>query len=420
MKLKKAMDIFELNADATQEDIRNVYKDLVKIWHPDRFINDTHLLKITESKLSEINEAYKVITSHIKNGKVVFDSEKYQSSDIKKTSQKTKKRSPKISKTILIKRLSGRFFDYILWGTFLELSGLLSCLETKDFRFFVDPIIISFSWVFAETILLGLFGTTPGKELMGIRFIQKYDFRLFFKRSLSVWCYGIGMGFPLITPFSMITAYKTVRARDALCSWEIYGSIKYDRSGFSLSSLSVLMVIAAIFIIQTLYPEQKVKEHIEESNLTLSSTEKCAELIKNNKFKEAIILLNNALDIDPENTAALELLADAKMNISMFEDASVIYEKLLKTDGNNSKILYKLGFCYTKQNRIVEAVKLLTECVSVSPGNHDAHYLLGLLYITAGNKLAAEGRYKALISINADLAEELLSHIIEKFGAIGI
>ena len=420
MKLKKAIEIFELNVDATQEDIRNAYKDLVKIWHPDRFINDAHLLKRAESKLSEINEAYKVITSHIQDGKIVFNSEKYQSNNIKKTSQKIEKKLPKISKTILLKRLLGRFFDYILWGSFLELSGLLSWFGTEDFRFFIDPIIISFSWVFVETVLLGLFKTTPGKELMGIQFIPKYNFRLFFKRSLSVWCYGIGMGFPLLTPFTLIAAYKTIKTKNTFCSWEVYGTMKFERSSFSLSSLSILTVAAAIFIIHTLHLEGKINEYEEKPNPALEFTEKGIKLIKEHKFKEAIIFLNNALDLDPENTTTLELLADTKMNISMFEDASAIYEELLKTDNNNSKILYKLGFCYTKQNRLIEAVKLLTECVYITPGDYNAHYLLGLLYIKTGNRLAAENRYKTLLSINTDLAEELLNHIIENLGTVDI
>jgi len=230
----------------------------------------------------------------------------------------------------------------------------------------------------------------------------------------------MGIGFPLITPFSMLIAYKTIRNKGILGSWEAYGAIKYERSSFSLSSLSVLIVAAVIFFIQILYPEWKIKEHQKESNPILELTEKADELIKNYKFKEAMIFINNALDLDHENITALELLADIKMNTGMFEDASVIYEKLLKTNGNNSNILYKLGFCYTKQNRRIEAVKLLTECISIVPEHYNAHYLLGFLYITAGNKLAAENRYKALLSINIDLAEELLSHIIEKFGAIDI
>lgn len=46
-----------LSAEATMEEIRLAYRDLVQVWHPDRF-QESRLRKLAERKLQEINVAY--------------------------------------------------------------------------------------------------------------------------------------------------------------------------------------------------------------------------------------------------------------------------------------------------------------------------------------------------------------------------
>jgi hypothetical protein len=53
-----ALQILDLKADSTDEDIRAAYLLLVKVWHPDRFQNDSDLKKAAEEKLKAINSAY--------------------------------------------------------------------------------------------------------------------------------------------------------------------------------------------------------------------------------------------------------------------------------------------------------------------------------------------------------------------------
>lgn len=48
---------------ATREDIQNVYRVLVKVWHPDRFQSDSMLQANAEEKLKAINAAYEVLQS---------------------------------------------------------------------------------------------------------------------------------------------------------------------------------------------------------------------------------------------------------------------------------------------------------------------------------------------------------------------
>ena len=56
--MNKYYDILGIKNGASTEEIRQAYRDLVKVWHPDRFINDQRLQKMANEKLKEIIDAY--------------------------------------------------------------------------------------------------------------------------------------------------------------------------------------------------------------------------------------------------------------------------------------------------------------------------------------------------------------------------
>lgn len=54
-----------LNPGASEEEIKEAYRDLVNVWHPDRFSNDSRLKEKASEKLREINLAYEVLKAYI-------------------------------------------------------------------------------------------------------------------------------------------------------------------------------------------------------------------------------------------------------------------------------------------------------------------------------------------------------------------
>lgn len=56
--------ILELEPGASQDDIRQAYKDLAKVWHPDRFADSPRLQHKAEEKLKLINTAYEFLKSY--------------------------------------------------------------------------------------------------------------------------------------------------------------------------------------------------------------------------------------------------------------------------------------------------------------------------------------------------------------------
>jgi curved DNA-binding protein CbpA len=50
--------ILGVDSSVTAEELKKVYRELVKEWHPDRLLHNPSLHKTAQQKLQEINEAY--------------------------------------------------------------------------------------------------------------------------------------------------------------------------------------------------------------------------------------------------------------------------------------------------------------------------------------------------------------------------
>ena len=57
MKIQRCFEIFKIGPDATVEDLNRAYRDLVNVWHPDRFEHNQRLKQKVEVQLKEINQA---------------------------------------------------------------------------------------------------------------------------------------------------------------------------------------------------------------------------------------------------------------------------------------------------------------------------------------------------------------------------
>ncbi len=64
MKPDSHYQVLEIEAGASQADIRQAYKDLAKVWHPDRFCSDAALQQKAQEKLKRINAAYEFLKSY--------------------------------------------------------------------------------------------------------------------------------------------------------------------------------------------------------------------------------------------------------------------------------------------------------------------------------------------------------------------
>jgi len=57
------LKVLELESNASLGEIKQAYKDLVTVWHPDRFSHNPRLREKAEGKLKEFNQAYEALRS---------------------------------------------------------------------------------------------------------------------------------------------------------------------------------------------------------------------------------------------------------------------------------------------------------------------------------------------------------------------
>jgi curved DNA-binding protein CbpA len=61
MRLDDCYRLLEVDRNATDDEVRNAWRDLSKVWHPDRFAHDPAMQRKAQEKLKSVNEAYEAI-----------------------------------------------------------------------------------------------------------------------------------------------------------------------------------------------------------------------------------------------------------------------------------------------------------------------------------------------------------------------
>lgn len=62
-ELSNCHEVLGVSEGASAQELKVAYRDLAKVWHPDRFAHDPRLQQKAQEKLKEINEAYEQLTS---------------------------------------------------------------------------------------------------------------------------------------------------------------------------------------------------------------------------------------------------------------------------------------------------------------------------------------------------------------------
>jgi curved DNA-binding protein CbpA len=65
MDINRFFEILELEPGATLDEAKQAYKDIVNVWHPDRFSDNPRLRRKAEEKLKEANRAYEMVKSFL-------------------------------------------------------------------------------------------------------------------------------------------------------------------------------------------------------------------------------------------------------------------------------------------------------------------------------------------------------------------
>jgi len=147
-------------------------------------------------------------------------------------------------------RYWARMFDLAVYTLFFGVLIGIFLPETvlENTSGLALDILVLFTWIFFESLLLAFVGTTPGKALFRIRLrIQGCDsipFLNAFYRSLRVWWRGFGAGLPLVSVFTLWHA-ETVLEEDGITSWDKDGvfEVTYKKIGIFRAAFGVVFLV---------------------------------------------------------------------------------------------------------------------------------------------------------------------------------
>jgi len=138
---------------------------------------------------------------------------------------------------IILLLFSPNMYLYLLQGSGEYISGL---------------ILLFFYMIFFEPMLISAFGSTPGKALLGIKIRDlsgnKISYSTAMKRGFYVLINGLGIGLPIITIFTMITAYNRLK-RNGKTSWDEACGTKVLHSKISILRVILFIIIFVICMI---------------------------------------------------------------------------------------------------------------------------------------------------------------------------
>ncbi len=151
MNITYYYELLGLKPGASEEEIKQAYRDLARVWHPDRFARDSRLQKKAEEKMKEINEAYQKIQDYLNDpykykqpseSEEAFQSYPKQSTESESRnytgSQATPTYSQSIKETIREKTKEGLkwviSYIVVVMGIFLAMLIIVIMLDILNIR----------------------------------------------------------------------------------------------------------------------------------------------------------------------------------------------------------------------------------------------------------------------------------------------
>ena len=143
-------------------------------------------------------------------------------------------------------RYWARMMDMILFG--LLIGFVLYIVYPPAIKIKINDtllgLILLFVYLFVEPIMLTSWGTTPGKALLKVRLRKstghKPTYSEALSRSFSVWLMGSGLGIPLVSLITLITAYNKL-TKNRITTWD-------EKGDFNVShrTIGVIRVIVTV------------------------------------------------------------------------------------------------------------------------------------------------------------------------------
>lgn len=202
---------------------------------------------------------------------------------------------------------------------------------------------------------------------------------------------------------------------------------QYQKKGQKIEALAIWKQIAEIDQNNTeiyLKIAEACREELQFEEAAKAFVEGGLRLAGQNKHEEAVSAFSRALEINPDNLAAINAMVKSQISLGYSDEAASSLEQILEKQPGNKEIIYLLTDCYIDMDKPSEAERVIVKLVQIEPANYpkllelieiylksnDFDAVNRILLMTAENLLASgqgEELYKWLNEILARNPESI-------------
>lgn len=148
---------------------------------------------------------------------------------------------------------------------------------------------------------------------------------------------------------------------------------QYENKGQKIEALAIWKQIAELDpnnneiylkIAETYQQQEQLEEAVKAFN------EGGLRLAKQNKHEEALAAFSRALEISPDDFAALNGMVKSQISLGYSDDAAKKLEEILEKQPGNKEIIYLLTDCYIDLNKPMDAERVIVRLVQLEPANY--------------------------------------------------
>jgi len=121
---------------------------------------------------------------------------------------------------------------------------------------------------------------------------------------------------------------------------------------------------------------------------------------RQNKIKEAQILYNKILEVNPNHSQALNNLGTIYINLKEHQKAKECYEKIISINPNYANVQYNLGIIFKQLGDIQKAINHYENAIAINPNYVDAYYNLSNAFRDLEKNEKAKVCYEKTIELN--------------------
>ncbi|MFM6105059.1 MAG: tetratricopeptide repeat protein [Sphaerospermopsis kisseleviana] len=96
---------------------------------------------------------------------------------------------------------------------------------------------------------------------------------------------------------------------------------------------------------------------------------KANNLLRHGDSKQAIIIIQQVLEVEPDNIEALKIYAESLVKLNKIKEALTIFEKALQIEPNHVSILRNYGSALFQVGNYDKALNILDQAVQIEPNN---------------------------------------------------